>query len=131
MNSRSKMILKWFSGLRNLCSLIDLSSLNNLTDPQLPLQPHFLKKLPDPDDLIINGIKMTNSGRFDFQSQLFLHDSETDYLLFKNITLWEHLLPMKGFESFYLGNTLQKHFDLKVLMQVLRLDAGWGPHKYA
>ena len=68
MNLRSKMILKLFSGLRNLCSLIDLSSLNNLTDPQMPLQPYFLKKLPNPDDLVINGIKVTNSGRFDFQS---------------------------------------------------------------
>ena len=51
--------------------------------------------------------------------------------LFKNVTFWEQLLQMKIFESFHLGNTLQKHFDLKVLMQVLRLDAGWGPHKYA
>ena len=51
--------------------------------------------------------------------------------LFKNVTFWEQLLLMKIFESFHLGNTLQKHFDLKVVMQVLRLDAGWGPHKYA
>jgi hypothetical protein len=28
--------------------------------PKQPLEPYFLKKLPDPDSLIINGIKMTS-----------------------------------------------------------------------
>ena len=32
--------------------------------PQQPLQLYFLKKLPDPDGLIINGIKMTSIGHF-------------------------------------------------------------------
>ena len=32
--------------------------------PYWPQQPHFFKKLPDPDGLIINGIKMTNTKPF-------------------------------------------------------------------
>ena len=33
---------------------------------QQPLQPYFLKKLPDPDGLMINGNKITNTGPFFF-----------------------------------------------------------------
>ena len=32
--------------------------------PKQPLQPYFLKKRNDPDGLIINGIKMTNTSPF-------------------------------------------------------------------
>mgnify|MGYP001176564651 CR=1 FL=1 len=32
--------------------------------PQQPLKPYFIKKLPDPDDWIIPGTKMTNAGPF-------------------------------------------------------------------
>jgi hypothetical protein len=30
--------------------------------PQFPLQPHFIRKVTDPDVLIISGTKMTNTG---------------------------------------------------------------------
>ena len=30
--------------------------------PQQPLKPYFIKELPDPDDWIVHGIKMTNPG---------------------------------------------------------------------
>ena len=32
--------------------------------PQQPQQPYFLKKLPNPDFVIITGNKMTNTGHF-------------------------------------------------------------------
>ena len=32
--------------------------------PQQPLKPYFIEKLPDPDDWIIPGTKMTNAGPF-------------------------------------------------------------------
>ena len=87
---------RWFSSdflalETSAASLISAASTTSLTRNCL-YSPISSKNFPI---LMINGIKMTNSGRFDFQSQLFLHDSETDYLLFKNITLWEHLLKVR------------------------------------
>ena len=32
--------------------------------PQQPLKPYFIKKLPDLDDWIVPGTKMTNAGPF-------------------------------------------------------------------
>jgi hypothetical protein len=60
----SEVLSSDFSGLRNLCSLIDLSGLCNLTSLNSLLKPNFLKKLPDPYGVIITDAKITNNGKF-------------------------------------------------------------------
>jgi hypothetical protein len=57
----SEVLNSDFPGLRNHCSLIDLSGLCNLISLNSLI---FSKKLPDPTGLIINGIKMTSIGYF-------------------------------------------------------------------
>ena len=53
-----------FSGLRYLCSFIDLGSLRNLNGLNNLQNPFFLNKIPDLDDFIPRGTKMTNTGLF-------------------------------------------------------------------
>ena len=63
----SEVLSSDFPGLRNLYSLTDLSDLSglcNLTGLNSLYSPISLKKLPDPDDLIIYGTKMTNNCHF-------------------------------------------------------------------
>ena len=60
----SEVLNSDFPGLRNHCSLIDLSGLCNLISLNCLYSLLNLKKLPDPDGLIINGINMTSIGYF-------------------------------------------------------------------
>ena len=67
MNSRTWMTLKSsvviFQALETSAASLTQRPLQPHW-PQQPLKPNFLKKLPDPDGLIITCTKITNTGNF-------------------------------------------------------------------
>ena len=59
----SEVLISDFPGFRTSAASMTSSSLQPQW-PQQPLKPYFIKKLPDPDDWIIPGTKITNAGPF-------------------------------------------------------------------
>ena len=67
MNSRTWMTLKSSVVIFQALELLQPHCPHRPLQPHWPLQPqkpYFTKKLPDPNDWIIPGTKMTNTGPF-------------------------------------------------------------------